>query len=96
MNYSVMSTVELSLSPVINVKAIAWKCRRGMLELDILLQKFFEQHFSDLSTQEQQFFNSLLDEDDPLLASWLFGSEQPNDPNFASLISKIKPIEQQN
>ena len=29
-----------------------WRCRRGMLELDIVLQRFMDQHYCQLGTEE--------------------------------------------
>jgi antitoxin CptB len=69
-------------------KRIAWKCRRGMLELDLLLTQFYREQFPQLSPREQALFDALLDEDDPVLASWLFGSVQPTNPDFIYLINK--------
>jgi antitoxin CptB len=71
------------------VKKLAWKCRRGMLELDIILLKFLKEQYSNLSKQEQQLFEQLLDEQDPVLADWLLGANKPADKDLASLISLI-------
>ena len=38
-----------------------WRCRRGLLELDIVLQRFMDQHYAQLSTAELQQFDTLLD-----------------------------------
>ena len=35
---------------------LKWACRRGMLELDVLLQPFVEEAFHDLSDQDQETF----------------------------------------
>lgn len=73
-----------------NPKQIAWKCRRGMLELDLIFMKFFQEKFPSLSVREQQIFIQLLDEQDPTLASWLLGPEESTNSDFARLISQIK------
>ena len=39
---------------------LKWACRRGMLELDVLLQPFVEEAFHDLSDQDQETFERLL------------------------------------
>ncbi|MCV5333976.1 succinate dehydrogenase assembly factor 2, partial [Escherichia coli] len=44
---------------------IKWACRRGMLELDVVIMPFFEECFDTLSEQEQRDFVSLLECDDP-------------------------------
>lgn len=42
-------------------KRLAWRCRRGMLELDIVLQKFIHSHFASLSETELKQLDVLLD-----------------------------------
>ena len=43
------------------VRRLSWRCRRGLLELDIVLQRFSESHLASLSAQELLAFDSLLD-----------------------------------
>lgn len=72
------------------LKYIRWQCHRGMLELDILLQKFFDQQFIKLSASEQQLFVHLLEYPDQQLFLWLMGREQPSDPPIANLVQRIR------
>ena len=37
-----------------------WRCRRGLLELDIVLQRFMDMHYTQLNTAELQQFEILL------------------------------------
>jgi antitoxin CptB len=39
---------------------IRWRCRRGMLELDIVLQGFVDKHYMQLNKTELQHFDTLL------------------------------------
>jgi antitoxin CptB len=41
-------------------RRLAWRCRRGMLELDILLQRFVGQHYDALSLAELTAFDAML------------------------------------
>ena len=43
------------------VRRLSWRCRRGLLELDIVLQRFSEHHHAGLSAQDLLVFDSLLD-----------------------------------
>lgn len=43
------------------VRRLSWRCRRGLLELDIVLQRFSENHLATLSAQELLAFDCLLD-----------------------------------
>ena len=42
-------------------RRLAWRCRRGLLELDIVLQQFVETQFHGLSESELIAFDGLLD-----------------------------------
>ncbi|MDP1559488.1 MAG: succinate dehydrogenase assembly factor 2 [Nitrosomonas sp.] len=37
-----------------------WRCRRGLLELDIVLQRFMDKYYTQLDTVELQQFETLL------------------------------------
>lgn len=43
---------------------LRWKCRRGMLELDIVLAQFLESGIDKLSTDQLHEFGRLLDLED--------------------------------
>ncbi|MCX7189215.1 MAG: hypothetical protein RLZZ541_971 [Pseudomonadota bacterium] len=43
------------------VRRLSWRCRRGLLELDIVLQRFSENHVAALNKQELLAFDGLLD-----------------------------------
>lgn len=38
-----------------------WRCRRGLLELDIILQRFMDRHYAELDEQGLAQFERLLD-----------------------------------
>jgi antitoxin CptB len=42
-------------------KRMLWRCRRGMLELDIVLQNFVEAHYAGLTASQLQALDQLLD-----------------------------------
>lgn len=52
-------------SPLTPYGRIRWDCRRGMLELDIVLARFMEQNFERLTPQEVDAFKDLLAYSDP-------------------------------
>lgn len=39
---------------------VRWRCKRGMLELDIVLQRFVDKHYTQLNETELQQFDTLL------------------------------------
>ena len=42
-------------------RRLAWRCRRGMLELDIVLQRFVSEHFGSLTMAEMSQLDTLLE-----------------------------------
>jgi antitoxin CptB len=50
-----------------NIERVRWRCRRGLLELDIVLGRFVERHYATLNEAELNAFDVLLDlPDNPL------------------------------
>jgi len=43
------------------LRRLSWRCRRGLLELDIVLQRFSEKHLASLNVNELRVFDALLD-----------------------------------
>ena len=67
-----------------------WQCRRGMLELDDLLQGFFKQSFDSMSSRQRDSFESLLKSPDDLLLEYLMGRTVPVDAGIAEIVSRIR------
>jgi len=52
---------------------LTWRCRRGMLELDLLLCRFVERRLDSLSAVQLEAFETLLACDDPDIYAWCMG-----------------------
>ncbi|MFM2480237.1 succinate dehydrogenase assembly factor 2 [Celerinatantimonas sp. YJH-8] len=68
---------------------LLWACRRGMLELDVLLQPFVQEHYEQLSETDQSLFQRLLECDDPDLFNWFMGHRQCPDPQLDRMVHVI-------
>ncbi|AEF02397.1 succinate dehydrogenase assembly factor 2 family protein [Alteromonas sp. KS69] len=68
---------------------LKWACRRGMLELDVLLMPFVDEAFDSLDYEQQEIFERLLTSDDPDLFAWFMGHQQCQDPELAGMVSTI-------
>ncbi len=68
---------------------IRWKCRRGMLELDMILLKFFDEKFLKLPTLLQRQFSNFLNEPDPVLFNWFLAHMIPEDKEHADMVNLI-------
>jgi len=74
-----------------DLQKIRWRCaRRGMMEMDEILTKFFDEHFLELSDVEQQIFFIILDQSDTVLWDWFFTDKLPDKPEIRQLLRKIK------
>lgn len=68
---------------------LQWRCRRGLLELDLLLKQFLERHYAGLTDREHAALARLLDLPDPELLDYCFGVSRPDDPELQALVHKI-------
>jgi antitoxin CptB len=65
---------------------IRWQCRRGLLELDLVLAKFLDRHLENLSPARLAAFKHLLDYPDNDLWDLLNGKTAPPDAESALII----------
>lgn len=68
---------------------LLWKCRRGMLELDSVLQKFIANEIDRLTENQLKAFDNLLTHNDPILYAWLMGHEEP-EKELLEIVSFIR------
>ncbi len=66
-----------------------WAARRGMLELDLVLEPFVAARYAELNEDERASFARLMLCEDQELFGWLLQREQSTDTEFANLIEKI-------
>ncbi|WP_131775461.1 FAD assembly factor SdhE [Legionella impletisoli] len=69
---------------------IKWNCRRGMLELDLILNRFREQTLETLSKEQLSSFERLLELEDPELYFLLMTDEPISDQELKEIVSCIK------
>jgi antitoxin CptB len=69
---------------------LVWQCRRGMLELDVILIPFLEQHFDSLNDEQKGIFTQLLEQADPDLYTWIMGFGTSDNNNFDNMIQLIR------
>ncbi|GAB4197268.1 MAG: succinate dehydrogenase assembly factor 2 [Wenzhouxiangellaceae bacterium] len=69
---------------------LRWRCRRGMGELDSLLNHFLQSNYCQLDTTHQQAFQRLLEEQDDRLWAWLSGRQTPSDAALKQIVESIR------
>ena len=67
-----------------------WRCRRGLLELDILFARFIESRLDALSESELEKLLDLLATDDIELWSWVSGRSECPVAEWKGLIASIR------
>jgi antitoxin CptB len=73
-------------------RCLLWRCRRGMKELDILLEGYAREALAGASPAERAAFAALLALPDPLLAGYLLGEDHPADEGLARLVARIRGL----
>ena len=56
---------------------LRWRCRRGLLENDLFIERFFARHDKQLTTQQAQGLLTLMDLSDNDLLDLLLARKQP-------------------
>ncbi|MFQ5982282.1 MAG: succinate dehydrogenase assembly factor 2 [Woeseiaceae bacterium] len=69
---------------------LRWQCRRGMRELDELLERYLQSGYERAPESEKRAFCELLKLSNPELIGYLLGHEQHPDPDIADAIDKIR------
>ena len=69
---------------------LRWQCRRGMLELDLLLLQFLEQDYAALEPSAQRAFESLLEAGDEELWGMINGTLSPNRPDDLLVMNRLR------
>ncbi|MGB5280643.1 MAG: succinate dehydrogenase assembly factor 2 [Arenicellales bacterium] len=68
---------------------LRWQCRRGMLELDVMLNRFLDQHWGDIDNDLKQELELLLANSDQQLQKWLCeGMEADNE--VRNIVSRLR------
>ena len=73
----------------IDPAALRWRCRRGMRELDQLMQRYLEQRWPLADDTERSVFLRLLDCEDDKLWQWCMGLDRPDDAELHDLVQRI-------
>jgi len=73
-----------------NKNRLLWASRRGMLELDLILQPFTQNHYDSLEESDQLRYETLLECEDRNLFLWLMSREQAKDPDTQRIVQIIR------
>ena len=72
------------------IAKIRWRCRRGMRELDAILDAFLQREGGSLTAEDIAVFERVLDLQDPELYGYVVGRSEPADPHIAAFIARVR------
>jgi len=72
---------------------IRWQCRRGLLELDLVLERFLRENSGQLTSMELDMFCRLLAAPDNDLWDWISGRADSYDPALTELIARLRAVQ---
>jgi len=71
------------------INRMRWAARRGMLELDLMLEPFVTSQYPQLDEQDRRRFQQLLRCEDQDLFSWLMLRDTPDDKELSGIVNQI-------
>jgi antitoxin CptB len=81
----------LTVDPVF-LERVRWRCRRGMLEMDILLARFIEQRYAQMDERQRVAFDELLDLPDTDLWDLVRGEKEPEQARQREVLEWLKQV----
>ncbi len=69
---------------------LRWLCRRGMKELDLLLEGYIEHSYLNATEADQQAFKSILQLPDPELNDLILGRTESSDKDIGRVIEILR------
>ena len=69
---------------------LKWKCRRGLLELDLVLERFLQQKAASLDTTSLDLLNELLDYPDNDLWDIVNGRSEEYPPRHKAVVDALR------
>ena len=82
----------MSDADAIELRRLRWRCRRGMRELDRLLERWLDREWTASSEAERAGFLRLLDVEDDRLWRWFMGHEATSDVELHALVERIRAL----
>ena len=71
---------------------LAWRCHRGMREMDLLFETFLLDEYDNLSIEQKLLFDKFLDEADVDIYSWIIGTSNPENDAYTFFIRRLQKI----
>ena len=72
-----------------DVDRVRWRCRRGLLELDLILNGFLETRYGRLDADQRRQFDELLEVGDNDLLDLAMGRREP-EPRYRMMVEMLR------
>ena len=72
------------------VRKLRWLCRRGMKELDVLLESFLEQNQQALESGSWPEFEALLQSEDDIFWNWVQHPDHQDAVGYRDILERIR------
>jgi antitoxin CptB len=86
--------VETAVDPV-ELNRLKWRCRRGLLENDLLIERFFARHGSCITPRQAEGLSTLMDLPDNDLLDLLLARTEPagalDRPAVREVLAQLRP-----
>ena len=80
-----------TVAPSVNeMDRLRWSCRRGLLELDLVLQRFLREEYPLLGDEQKQTFSRLLGLPDNDLLDLAMGRADTTDEAFGEIVQLMR------
>jgi antitoxin CptB len=76
----------------IELQKLRWRSRRGMRELDQLMERYLAQRWLEADSAERAVFDRLLACEDDRLWRWFLGYEPAEDADLHALVERIRTL----
>ena len=72
------------------LRRLRWRCRRGLLENDLVLVRFLDRHAEQLDAAGRAAFNELLDYEDNHLWDLISGRAEPSEARHREILGWLR------
>ena len=74
----------------VEMNRLRWRCRRGLLENDLVLERFLKEYGEQLEGERLSAFQTLLDYADEDLWSLVSGRRECRDPALGEVVGLLR------
>ncbi len=80
--------------PAPELSRLAWRCRRGIKEMDLLFESYLQQYYPHLAKADQAHFEALLEEADLDIYDWIIERSIPERTAYLPLLKQLRSLQE--